>query len=301
MKRQLLLILFISILSSDAQSTSNTPKRNCVVYLDVRQEADNVSIKSLFMTTPGYKKKAPVRKMRRLVQFADHPVAIKLSGVIVACPLEDLDLDVPSVEKLIEPLFLKVIDGESGMSIARIPVSDLNLKGRMSISEETMKDGKWGVRFSAVIPLRGTWHASDLFIDHWLCFQVEGTGWTQRGRHGYKTLNSWPHCLLRWGPKNAEQRAQNQCMKARWTGSGHWGDPWKGSDEELFREKKRMYRRANEIAPTSKCGWHGIYRLYRKRGMTKEANAIMDEWKSIAPPEKHQAIEDIRKGRMKLH
>lgn len=105
---------------------------------------------------------------------------------------------------------------------------------------------------------------------------------------------------MRWEPKNDEQRAHSQCMKARWTGSGHWGDPWKGSDEELFKEKKRMYRRAYEISPNSQCGWRGIYRLNRKRGMMKEANEVLIEWKAITPPEKHQAIEDFRQGRMKL-
>ena len=105
---------------------------------------------------------------------------------------------------------------------------------------------------------------------------------------------------MRWEPKNDLERAQNQCLKARWLGSGYWGDPWKGSDEELFEEKKRMYRKASKIDSESTCGWRGIYWLYRRRGMMKEAHEILDEWEAMAPPDKHKIIDNIRHDLIEL-
>ncbi len=89
-------------------------------------------------------------------------------------------------------------------------------------------------------------------------------------------------------------------MQAQYLGRKPWDNSWKGSEEDLFLEKKRLYLLVNELDPTTGGGWFGLFSIYRKRGMMKEANQALDSWKALVPPEKHKMIEDIRAGRGRL-
>lgn len=233
----------------------------------------------------------------RIAQFDDQPIALRFTIKIEACSPEDLHIKEANIQEFAKQFAIQFIDGRGRISLGQMPMSMLQFtKKEIPLRPRRVVDPTlWNASFDAVLPLQGTWYMSEFFVDRWLCFKIAKPGWAQR-----KPISTFPTCLMRWKPKNAEQEASMLYMRSHYLGRNFWGDSWEGSEEELFQERKRLYLRVNELDPTNGGGWSGLFSIYRKRGMMNEANQALDSWKALAPPDKHEMIEDIRAGRGRL-
>ena len=295
MKKIALVIGFLVCFPSISINAKGLMRHGCRVRFFINSDHVRYQLPPADKRDDYWKEPASITS-HRIAQFDDQPIALRFSIVIKDCTSKDLNIQKANIMEFVEQFAIQFLDGKDSVLLGQMSMSKLQFTQKELLLRpgRTLDHSLWNARFDAVLPLQGTWYMSKFFVDRWLCFKIAKPEWAQRG------VSTFPTCLMRWKPKNAEQEASMLYMRAHYLGRNFWGDSWKRSEEELFQEKKRLFLRANELDPITGGGWSGLFSIYRKRGMTKEANEALDSWKALVPPEKHKMIEDVRAGRGRL-